>query len=68
MKILFVCLSMLAANALARAEMTWKWNDEPEDPHLRNQIADSMDRCVETWNAYSDYDYKIYGVPARPQP
>lgn len=39
------------------AEMKWHWNARPSD--YRDQISESMDRCVASWNTYADYDYDI---------
>ncbi len=41
----------------AQAAMTWHWNATPSA--YGDQITASMDQCVATFNAYSNYDYSV---------
>ena len=54
----FRCLPLLLAGlcglATASAAMTWHWNAAPSD--YEAQITDSMNGCVATYNAYSNYN------------
>ncbi len=58
---LFIRLATMAAIGvgIATAEMTWHWNSTPGERAIRGKIEDSMNRCVATWNEWSDYDFAI---------
>lgn len=52
-----LALACLVSMPVAPAAMTWHWNAAPSA--YEAEITDSMNNCIATWNAYSNYNHDI---------
>jgi hypothetical protein len=52
-----LALASLGGVPAVSAAMTWHWNAAPSA--YEAQIADSMNNCVATWNAFSNYNHDV---------